>query len=90
MASPLTLQLASTHPARPDYRYFVVRGRLWRMANPDPPEAERTQLVADLMRVSREVGKALRSKALEVGAERLARQAVNAAKRSLGVRGPPW
>jgi hypothetical protein len=23
------------HPVTPDGRYFVVRGRLWRMANPD-------------------------------------------------------
>jgi hypothetical protein len=29
------------HPVTPDGRYFVVRGRLWRMANPGLDEAER-------------------------------------------------
>jgi hypothetical protein len=28
------------HPVTPDGRYFVVRGRLWRMANPGLDEAE--------------------------------------------------
>jgi len=37
------------HPATPDGRYFVVRGRLWRMANPDLPESERQSLVKELM-----------------------------------------
>ena len=88
MALPLTLQLASTHPVTPDHRYFVVRGRLWRMANPQLPEAARIQLVAELMRARREVGKALRSK--DLAAEKLARQAVDEAKCGLGERGPPW
>ena len=30
----------------------MLRGRLWRLANPELPEADRTQLVADLMRAS--------------------------------------
>ena len=80
--------LLSPYPVTPDRRYFVVRGRLWRMANPELPELERARLVADLMRSRREVGKALRAKDLD--AQRLARQAVNMAKRSLGERGPPW
>ena len=79
---------ASPHPITPDRRYFVVRGRLWRMANPDLPALERARLVADLMQARREVGKALRGKDLD--AQRLARQAVDAAKRSLGERGPLW
>lgn len=58
------------------------------MANPELPEEERARLVADLMRARREVGKALRIK--DADTERLARQAVDAAKRSLGERGPPW
>jgi hypothetical protein len=66
----------------------VVSGRLWRMTNPNLPEEERAQLVADLMLARREVRKALRSK--DADAERLARQAVDAAKRSLGERGSPW
>jgi hypothetical protein len=78
----------SPHPVTPDRRYFVVRGRLWRMANPELPEEERARLVADLMRARREVGEALRGKDADV--ERLARLAVDAAKRGLGERGPPW
>ena len=58
------------------------------MVNPKLPQADRTQLVADLMRARREVGKALRSK--DANAQKLARQAVDAAKRGLGERGPPW
>ena len=75
----------SPYPVTPDRRYFVVRGRLWRMANPDLPELERARLVADLMQARREVGKALRGKDLD--AQRLARQAVDAAKHGLGERG---
>ena len=72
----------------PDQRYFVVRGRLWRATNPELPELERVQLVADLMQARREVGKALRTK--DQGAEKVARQRVDTAKHSLGERGPPW
>ena len=85
MASPFP---PSPYPVTPDGRYFVLRGRLWRLANPELPEADRTQLVADLMRARREVGKALRSK--NADAQKLARQAVDAAKRGLGERGPQW
>ena len=76
------------HPVTPDGRYFVVRGRLWRMVNPGLAENERVRLVADLMRARRAVAVALRAK--DADAERLARQAVNAAKHGLGERGPPW
>ena len=76
------------YPSTPDHRYFIVRGRLWRKANPDLTEVEHTQLVADLMQARREVGKALRGK--DEIAERVARQAVDAAKHGLGERGPPW
>lgn len=85
MAPPLP---PSPYPITPDRRYFVVRGRLWRMANPELPEEARARLVADLMQARREVGKALRSN--DADTERLARQAVDAAKRGLGERGPPW
>ena len=79
---------SSRYPITPDHRYFVVRGRLWRAVNPELPEEARVQLVADLMQARREVGKALRIKDLD--AQRLARQAVDAAKRGLGERGSPW
>jgi hypothetical protein len=72
----------------PDGRYLVVRGRPWRMANRELPEEAGVRLVADLMKARQEVGNALRAKDLE--AQRLARQAVDAAKRGLGERGPPW
>src|SRR3954454_18114098 len=32
------------HPATPDGRYFIVRGRLWPMANPNLKEARRAEL----------------------------------------------
>ena len=76
------------HPVTPDGRYFVVRGRLWRRANPALPEAERVTLVRRLMASRRAVGTSRR-----VGdevAERLARADVDAAKRALGERGPVW
>ena len=78
----------SPYPTTLDRRYFVVRGRLWRMANPELSEIERTRLVADLMRARQEVGKAMRLK--DADTEQRARRTVDAAKRGLGERGPPW
>lgn len=74
------------HPETPDGRYFVVRGRLWRRANPGLGEAEREALVRELMAARRAVQAALRS------GEGLAaaRARVDAAKRGLGERGPAW
>jgi hypothetical protein len=74
-------------PARtPDQRYIVVRGRLWRAANPGLTEARRKKLVAELMRARRAIGT---SKA-GTAARRKARAAVQAAKEALGERGRPW
>jgi hypothetical protein len=72
----------------PDGRYIVVRGRLWRGANPSLPEAERRRLTAELMRARRAVGSA--SKRGDADAVRQARAAVDAAKIALGERGPAW
>ena len=80
--------MALPYPITPDRRYFVVRGRLWRMANPHLSEMERTRLVADLMRARQAVGKAMRLK--DADTEKQARRAVYAAKRALGERGAPW
>jgi hypothetical protein len=72
----------------PDGRYFVVRGRLWRRANPDLPPERREALVRELMNARRAVKNALRSGvATELA---LARKAVDAAKVGLGERGPVW
>lgn len=72
----------------PDGRYLIVRGRLWRATNPGLDAGVRSGLVEMLMEARREVGIALRKK----DGERLARAraAVDAAKVSLGERGPVW
>lgn len=72
----------------PDGRYFVVRGRLWRMSDPSLPEEERQQLVKQLMAARRQVGASKR--AGDVDAERDAQATVDVLKRALGERGPPW
>ncbi|SFP86818.1 hypothetical protein [Sphingomonas rubra] len=66
-------------PVTPDGRYIVVRGRLWRRANPHLPEAERQRLVDDLMAARR-----------AVRYDPAARARVHAAKVALGERGPVW
>lgn len=68
------------HPVTPDGRYFVVRGRLWRMSDPRLDDETRERLVAELMSARR----AVRAK------EPDARARVDAAKRALGERGPVW
>ena len=76
------------HPVTPDGRYFVVRGRLWRTANPGLGEAERADLVGRLMEARRAVGGA--RKAADPDAEATAHQAVDEVKQALGERGPVW
>lgn len=72
----------------PDGRYLVVRGRLWRRANPALPEDERQRLVQDLMSARRAVAAAL--KAEDAAALQAARARVDLAKHALGERGPVW
>ncbi|WP_449409890.1 hypothetical protein [Methylobacterium komagatae] len=72
----------------PDGRYLVVRGRLWRCANPSLPEPRRKALVADLMDARRAVGQAKRND--DATAMKEARAAVDDAKIALGERGPVW
>jgi hypothetical protein len=79
---------APRHPTTPDGRYFVVRGRLWRCANPALPDDERARLVRDLMAARRAMGAARRAGDPAAGAE--ARARVQAAKVALGERGPVW
>jgi hypothetical protein len=74
------------HPWTPDGRCFVVRGRLWRLANPNLSAAERAALVSELMTAR----SAVRSAKLagDHAAEAAARYAVDVVKRGLGERGP--
>jgi hypothetical protein len=74
------------HPLTPDGRYFVVRGRLWRMANPSLDPDERKELERRLMRARSALGRARRN--LDDAGRREAREAINAAKVALGERGP--
>lgn len=69
----------------PDRRYFVVRGRLWRLSNPDLNPEVHARLVQELMAARRAVRDASDSK------ERIeARVRVDAAKKALGERGGVW
>jgi hypothetical protein len=75
-------------PVTPDGRYFVVRGRLWRVSDPRLGDEERRSLVERLMTARRAVGVA------KMGgdklAERKARADIDQSKRALGERGPVW
>ena len=75
-------------PVTPDGRYFVVRGRLRRMANPNLDETERVDLVGRLMAARRSVRDA--KKRADREAEAAANMAVDEVKRALGERGPAW
>jgi phage/plasmid primase-like uncharacterized protein len=76
------------HPVTPDGRYFIVRGRLWRMANPNLKKARRAELVSQLMAARRTIRAA--KKATDREAELAAHIAVDEVKRTLGERGPVW
>ena len=80
--------MAVKHPVTPDGRYFVVRGRLWRMANLGLDEEKRIELDGRLMRASRAVRDDKLSADLK--AEAAAHKAVDEVKRKLGERGPVW
>ncbi len=67
---------------------MVVRGRLWRTANPALSDERREHLVRELMAARRAVAAAGRSG--DVDALAAARRAVDAAKIALGERGPVW
>ncbi len=77
-----------TPPVTPDGRYLVVRGRLWRRANPALAPDARESLVRALMDARRAVARALRAE--DPVALRAARARVDAAKVGLGERGPVW
>ncbi len=52
---------AKRYPATPDGRYFVVRGRLWRAADPALPADEKAARTHALMEARRAVKAALSS-----------------------------
>ena len=79
---------ASNYPSTPDGRYFVVKGRLWRLSNPHLAADARTVLVHRLMTARRNVG--LAKRAGDAEKERQARADVDHAKHGLGERGPVW
>jgi hypothetical protein len=69
----------------PDRRYFVVRGRLWRLSNPRLNPEIHAGLVCELMAARRAVRDATDPQ------ERIAaRLKVDAAKKALGERGEVW
>ena len=76
------------HPVTPDGRYFVVRGRLWRTADPSLSVDQRQGFVDELMSARRAVRTA--KLAGDASALAVARGAVDGAKRALGERGPVW
>jgi len=76
------------YPVTPDGRYFVVRGRLWRMTDPGIGEDERSKLTKRLMTARRAVRDAKSNGDAE--AEAAAHRAVDRAKKALGERGPVW
>ena len=80
--------MAEDYPETPDKRYFVVKGRLWRRANPDLDLADKERWVKNLMFARRAVASAKKA-ADDVGLK-AARAAVDEAKQALGERGPVW
>ncbi|WP_201860100.1 hypothetical protein [Microvirga soli] len=74
------------YPRTPDGRYFVVRGRLWRLSNPDLEPMERERLVKGLMAARR----AIRNVRDDPEALAKTRAQIDAVKRALGERGPVW
>lgn len=77
--------VAADYIPTPDRKYFVVRGRLWRLSNPALDSNEHARLVQELMNARRALREGVNPR------ERLsARQQIDAAKRALGERGDPW
>ena len=72
----------------PDGRYLVVRGRLWRRTDPRLDDEARSALVHELMEARRAKKTALADD--DAAAVEVARVRVDAAKTSLGERGPVW
>ncbi|BAL07272.1 hypothetical protein BJ6T_19930 [Bradyrhizobium japonicum USDA 6] len=76
------------HPVTPDGRRFVVRGRLWRTANPGLDEVKRADLLGQLMGPRWAVRDA--ENAADLEAKAMAHRAVDKFKQALGERSPVW
>ena len=76
------------HPVTADGRVFVVRGKLWRMSDPDLAAHDKARCVKRLKDARRAV-KAARA-ARDQDAEAAAHLLVDEAKRELGERGAAW
>lgn len=84
-ANVLESAVRADYSTTPDRRYFVVRGRLWRLSNPALDAATHERLVGELMAALCAVREA------DAPRERIqARSRVDAAKRGLGERGEVW
>lgn len=73
------------YPRTPDGRYFVAKGKLWRCTDPSLEDSARRAFIKKLMQGRRAV-----MLAKTEDETRAARAEVDAAKRSLGERGPVW
>ncbi len=72
-------------PETPDGRYFVSRGRLWRMTNPALSDSTRRAAIKSMMKARMDLRRAGSE------AERNeARERIDAAKKTLGETGPVW
>ena len=80
--------MKSSYPTTPDGRYFVVKGRLWRCANPQLNVQTKKRLIKELMQGRRDKGDAMRKG--DALARELARQHIDLVKQALGERGPAW
>lgn len=78
-------RVAQVPPVTPDGRYVVVKGRLWRAANPNLSDEEKGLIVQRLM----EARRALRG-TVSIEKRNAARALVDQTKRLLGERGPVW
>ena len=76
------------YPTTPDGRYFVVKGRLWRAANPGITDKERSLLQKELMAARRKLRKSHLEKFPDD--EPVMRAIVQKCKVALGERGPVW
>ena len=76
------------YPITPDDRYFIAKGKLWRLANPSLDPGVKADLVKRLMAARR----AVRTAKLcgDLDAEMSAHREVDDIKRELGERGPVW